>query len=218
MIKYHPTPELLLDYASGSMSEGPALAVAGHAWHCARCRRSVADLDAIGGMLLEDVAPAEVDARVFDAVMSRIGSDVAAEPSWTRSLDAETMRVIPEPLWRLLPGRLADIAWRRVGRLFEEVRLPLAKKGVNASLMRFKAGSLMPKHSHRGHEYTLVLAGGFTDGSATYGPGDFTSHDSTVMHQPRVDDDEDCLCLVVLDAPIKLTGFVGRLVNPFLRI
>jgi putative transcriptional regulator len=31
------------------------------------------------------------------------------------------------------------------------------------------------------------------------------------------DEDGECIGLVVLDAPVRLTGAVGRLVNPFLR-
>ncbi|MEO1189022.1 MAG: cupin domain-containing protein, partial [Pseudomonadota bacterium] len=30
----------------------------------------------------------------------------------------------------------------------------------------------MPKHSHHGSEFTLVVAGGFTDESGSFGPGD----------------------------------------------
>jgi putative transcriptional regulator len=38
------------------------------------------------------------------------------------------------------------------------------------------------------------------------------------VHRPVVDSDEECICLAVLDAPLKLTGMIGRLVNPFLRM
>jgi putative transcriptional regulator len=84
--------------------------------------------------------------------------------------------------------------------------------------MRLDPGSVMPVHSHRGHEFTLVLAGGFRDGSQQFLPGDFAVRDASHRHQPIVDDDGQCLCLVVLDAPLRLTGAVGRLLNPFLRI
>jgi putative transcriptional regulator len=76
----------------------------------------------------------------------------------------------------------------------------------------------MPRHSHRGNEYTLVLAGGFSDGGKQFGPGDFVAKDPSHIHQPVVDDDGECLCLVVLDAPLRLTGAMGKLLNPFLRI
>jgi len=29
--------------------------------------------------------------------------------------------------------------------------------------------------------------------------------------------DRDCICFAVMDAPPKMTGFFGRMLNPFLR-
>jgi putative transcriptional regulator len=34
---------------------------------------------------------------------------------------------------------------------------------------------------------------------------------------PTADDDGDCVCLAVTDAPLRLTGPIGRLFNPFIR-
>jgi putative transcriptional regulator len=42
--------------------------------------------------------------------------------------------------------------------------------------------------------------------------------DSQVDHRPVADEDEDCLCLTVTDAPLRLTGWLGRLLSPFVRI
>jgi putative transcriptional regulator len=37
-------------------------------------------------------------------------------------------------------------------------------------------------------------------------------------HSPRALPDEDCICLAVLDAPLKFTGWKHRWMNPFLRL
>ena len=76
----------------------------------------------------------------------------------------------------------------------------------------------MPKHTHAGNELTLVLAGGFTDARGSYLRGDVAVTDEHVDHQPTADWDEDCLCLAVVDAPLRLTGRMTRFLNPFLRI
>ena len=76
----------------------------------------------------------------------------------------------------------------------------------------------MPVHTHRGREYTLVLAGSYRDNGSHYGPGDVSLKDASDVHRPVVAGDEDCVCLAVLDAPLRLTGMLGRLVNPFLRM
>jgi putative transcriptional regulator len=31
------------------------------------------------------------------------------------------------------------------------------------------------------------------------------------------DEGEECLCLAVLDAPVRLRGLLGRVANPFLK-
>ena len=84
--------------------------------------------------------------------------------------------------------------------------------------MRIKAGTAMPLHSHDGHELTLVLAGGFSDDDKHFLPGDVAVADASVNHRPVADPGEDCLCLAVTDAPLRLTGPFGRLLNPILRI
>jgi putative transcriptional regulator len=62
-----------------------------------------------------------------------------------------------------------------------------------------------------------VLEGGFSDILGSYERGDITINDSSVDHQPVADDDGDCICFAVTDAPLRLTGRIGRLFNPFIR-
>lgn len=220
MITHHPKKEILLDYAAGALGEGPALAVATHAALCRECTEQIEMLEALGGALLEEVTPAPVSDLLLEQTLAMLDDP---EPAMVAAaeIDAETAAQVPEPLLRYIGRGLAHLAWRRVGGIVaavEEVRLPVATKNVKVSLMRLKAGSLMPRHSHRGNEFTLVLAGGFSDGGNQYGPGDFVAKDPSHTHQPVVDDDGECLCLVVLDAPLRLTGAMGKLINPFLRI
>jgi putative transcriptional regulator len=217
MIVHHPPRELLLDYAAGAVSEGVSLIIASHLSMCARCAAEADALNDLGGILLCAECPAETSEEALQTLLSRL--DEPEPPTVALpALDAETRATIPPPLRRYLPASLGALPWRSVGRLYDEVRLPLAGRGMKASLMRLRPGSLMPKHSHQGNEMTLVLEGGFTDGDQNFRRGDFDAKDASDLHQPRVDDDGSCLCLAVLDAPVRLTGVVGRLINPFLRI
>ncbi len=79
------------------------------------------------------------------------------------------------------------------------------------------AGKKLPVHTHRGYEMTLVLTGAFTDKLGTYARGDFVELDDSTEHQPIIDDGEPCICLAVTDKPLRFTGPLGRLMNPFLR-
>jgi putative transcriptional regulator len=213
MINHHPGPEFLLDYATGTLSEGPAVVIAAHAAMCGDCRAAIGALEGVGGLLLAEAEPVAMAGSALDAVLARLDEPerVAAPPA----VDAETAALVPAPLRRYVGPGLGALFWRRLGRAIDEARLPIP--GVKATLMRIRAGSAVPRHGHRGLEYTLVLAGGFRDESGAFGPGDIAVRDASHEHQPVVDDDEDCLCLAIIDAPLKLSGMLGWFVNPFLR-
>ncbi|MCU0838866.1 MAG: ChrR family anti-sigma-E factor [Rhodospirillales bacterium] len=217
MTHHHPPADVLFDYAAGTLSEGEALAVAAHASLCSRCAREIAMLEAAGGSLVDVAEPMAISHGALDAVLARLDEPIVIAPRQPE-LDAETRRVVPKPLHAYVGRSLKELPWRTVGRMYEEVRLPLPAKGPKVSLMRLKPGTLVPRHGHRGQEWTVVLAGGYHDGGVSFTRGDFDAKDASHRHQPRVDDDGECLCLVVLDAPLKLTGTIGLFVNPFLRI
>ena len=218
MINHHPPLELLFDYATGSLPEPVALVIASHASLCGHCRDRVRSVESVGGALLDSIEPVDVTDSALECVLARLDEPEVATSRQPAASDPETGDVVPEPLLPYLGRGLAHLAWRGVGRMFEEASLPLTIKGFKASLMRLKPGAEMPVHTHRGTEYTLVLAGGYKDGGEQFIRGDFDRKDSSHEHRPVVDTEDSCLCLVVLDAPVKLTSAMGRLVNPFLRI
>lgn len=215
MIRHHPSPELLLDYAAGALDEAIALVVAGHVALCPECRARVRGLEAVGGALLETVTPVAVSDRLrartlaaLDAPEERSASAAAAE---IRDI------VLPAPVRERLDRPLRELPWKRVGSFYEEYVLPVGAEGRRVSLLRIPPGRAMPEHDHRGHEYTLVLAGSYADGEGVYRRGDFDAKESGHAHRPVAGGEEPCLCLVVLDAPVKLRGML-RVLNPFLRI
>ncbi len=218
MINHHPPLELLFDYAAGALPEPVALVVATHVALCERCAAQIRAIETIGGALLEGVEPVEADEAALDAVLARLDEPEPFTLARAAEVDAETAAVVPQPLLRYVGRGLAQLAWSSAGRMFDEARLPLTVVGFKAALMRLKPGATMPIHTHRGSEFTLVLAGGYKDGDKQFLRGDFDFKNPSHEHRPVVDADETCLCLVVLDAPVKLTGSFGRLVNPFLRI
>lgn len=233
MIHHHPPFELVFDFAAGTLPEPVALAMAAHAQMCGACRGEIEAFELIGGEMLAGIEPASVSADALEAVMARLDeSESAVSTAAAGRLPASEFATAadrtapPSPMTEMMPtallaylgNDLSRLAWRKVGGMFEEIKLPISVKGFKASLMRLKPGSTMPVHTHRGREYTLVLAGGYRDNGSQYGPGDFSLKDPSDVHRPIVDSDEECICLAVLDAPVKLTGIMGRLVNPFLRM
>ncbi len=60
-----------------------------------------------------------------------------------------------------------------------------------------------------------MLEGSFTDETGRYARGDVSVADPEVTHQPVAGRECDCICLAVTDAPLKMTGPLGRILNYF---
>lgn len=239
-VSHHLDDEILLAYAAGALSEAESLFVAVHATLCAECRVKIEDFEAVGGAALDLVEPEPISLDSLDAIMARIddgddeadaGSSLSAV-SWDgdrkaapaagrglRSRGRSTPMVmdgqpVPRPLAAYLPDTVS-LPWRQVMRGLDEVDLSVG--GAKTKLLRIKAGAAMPQHTHHGTEMTLVLAGGFSDERGHFIRGDIAITDDTVDHRPVADDDGDCICLTLTNAPLRLTGPIGRFLNPFVR-
>lgn len=217
MSTYHPAPELLFDYASGSLTEGVALAIASHLSFCGHCQDLVDRMETVGGAMLSSIPEEDVSADAFATVLDRLDEPGLAEPKIAEPMSEETLRTVPPPLRAYLGRDLDRLNWRGLGRGIEESVLPMASEGTRVSLLRVEPGRTIPSHGHDGNEYTLLLTGGFADGDRNYVRGDFATGGPDLDHSPVTHMGETCLCLVVLDAPTRLTGPIGRFLNPFRR-
>ncbi|MBM3645075.1 MAG: hypothetical protein FJX02_12135 [Alphaproteobacteria bacterium] len=209
MTRHRPSDELLLDYAAGALPAGPALAVGVHVALEPASRRLVDRLGALAGVLLESDTGSDLPADALDRALSRLDR----EPVETRS---GAQGEVDGPTWAPAPLRrhiTQGVRWRRAFGGFERAELDLGGAGHRAALLKLAPGRGLPMHTHRGEEMTVVLQGGFTDASGSYGVGDFcVAGDGE--HRPIADPGEPCIALIVLERPIVLTGPVGRLLNP----
>jgi putative transcriptional regulator len=215
MIRHHPGLDLLTDYASGALAEPVALAVACHASLCRVCRDQVAQLERVGGAMLSDLAPIPVADDALAATLARIERPEPPQ-SPAPELDEETRAIVPAPARRYLDRGLARLRWRWRGTALREAVLDVPTQGFRVSLFRMKPGRAAPRHTHAGHEFTVVLQGGFRDDGDQYERGDFALADSSRDHV-QIADEEGCLCLVVLDAPVRLSGLRGVIANRLVR-
>ncbi len=205
-----PIDELLACYASGRLSAPLHGLVAAHLSIKPDNRAFVAALEGLIGEEIEALPQAPVRDRemrlaaIFNAVEPAAPTRPVAEDG-----------VVPRPLLRLMGCNLSDVPWRTKLPGVREYRLK-DTGDTEASLMWIRPGRTMPSHTHEGSEYTLVLRGGFTDATGHYRRGDIAIADAEIDHRPRSDDDEDCICFAVTDAPLRLTGTVGRIVQKFL--
>lgn len=214
MIRHHAPDELLLDYAAGVLPEGSALAVALHVALDPGSRRLVHRLRGVGGALFDqDPGAADMGEAALEEALALLddlpGDDARpAAPPLRPGVDWAPAALRPY---------LAGKAWRRAFGGFEEIRLDLHGDTHRVSLLKLEPGNGLPVHRHVANEYTVVLQGGYTDSTGSYRVGDFAVGPGPQEHQPIADPGDPCIALIVLEKPIVLTSFWGRLFNPLLR-
>lgn len=213
--------ELLMAHAAGRLPEPLALIVGTHLALCPEARSRYCRFLTLGGLILETAEPASLAPDALARLLERLDQEEPAairqSPAAFPAATAGPVPRLPRPLRDYLSPSLETQRWRCYGHAAElELRLPTP--GYRTSLMRVRAGRQVPQHTHEGHELTLVLEGGFRDETGHYRRGDLAIADGTIDHRPTADAGPDCLCLVVTDAPLRLTGMFGRLLSPFLRL
>ena len=110
---------------------------------------------------------------------------------------------------------VGNLAWRSLSPSLKVAPIGIGEKVHELALHRIKVGGKVPEHNHKGSEITVVLKGSFSDEDGVYQEGDFIVREAGDVHQPIAAKNEECICLSVLAAPIKLTG-IKRLLNPLL--
>ena len=216
MTEQHSVDELLIAHAAGKLPEPVGLAVATHLALCPGARARYRRYEAFGGALLEGLAPAGMADDAWDRLLHRLDDeddDAAPTPPVAAGYEAQ---LLPRPLRDYLPAPLEQLRWRSYG-VAAEVELPIRAPGYRTTLIRVRAGRMVPQHTHEGTELTVVLEGAFHDETGHYGRGELVIADSSLDHRPVADEAQDCLCLAVTDAPLRLTGRFGRFLNPFIR-
>jgi putative transcriptional regulator len=166
--------------------------------------------------LLDGIEPAPLSLGAWEKLAFKIAS-TAREQDRPLVVRAGNDAVVPAPLAPYIPGGLESLRWRNYGAA-AEAKVDLGSHEYRSRLIRLKAGRGVPRHTHGGNELTVVLSGAFHDEGGHYRRGDIAIADGSIDHQPIADENDDCLCLAVTDAPLRLTGPIGRFLNPFLRI
>lgn len=211
--------ELLAAHAAGRLPPPMALIVATHLALSPEARQRYRRFETAGGVLLDQVEPLPLAPDAWDRLLARL--DAPAEPptpveAHPIAAGAAALR-IPRPLRDHLPAAPEALRWREVGNA-AAVELEAGGAGYRTTLLRVRAGTRFPKHTHAGVELILTLEGGFSDASGRYLRGDLQIADPSIEHQPTALEGEDWLWLRVLDAPLRLTGPLGRVRGPFWRM
>lgn len=212
-IQHHPSNETLAAYAAGTLDLGRRLVVASHLERCDACSKVVRGFEQVAGTMLEDLQPAAMSGDALTRTLARIdghGADEDVRPSLMEGLE-------PGLPACLRPYELGRWRWIGPGVEMRPIVLP-ETNDVRVFLLKGAPGTRLPQHSHSGTELTSILAGSYAHDGGHFGAGDFEEADEDIEHRPVVGGDKTCICLVALEGRLKLSGFMGALLNPFVRL
>ena len=214
MTNFHPDNNLLTEYAAGTLPTAQAIAMRAHLHYCPNCCAEVKNCERIGGELMHKHGSAAMSSGALDRMMERLKhsdiedpEDLGKKPQSCSVLPAVITKLVPEP---------SKLKWSSITKHLKTAPIEVGQDQFEVSFHKIYAGGKVLEHDHRGSEITVVLKGSFSDENGIYRVGDFILREPGDVHRPLAAQNEDCLCFTVVEAPIKLTGFFSRLLNPFL--
>lgn len=223
MIQHHPDDNLLAEYSAGCIPWALSLGVATHLHFCAECRDRVMRMNQVGATMLNNCAPKAIADDAFEQLMQKIKRSDADLPSPApqvappRQQKDKMLNDLPKVVAKLIPND-KPLRWRFVSPALRMARLQTGQSQYEVAFHRISTGGKVAEHDHKGLEVTIVLKGSFSDGDGVYIPGDFLVRQSGEVHRPTAAQNQDCLCFSISEAPVQLTGLMGKIVNPFLSV
>ncbi|HEY6530121.1 MAG TPA: ChrR family anti-sigma-E factor [Cellvibrionaceae bacterium] len=241
MISHHPDTNLLVEFANGSCDWALAILINTHLEHCRHCRSQLFQLEQFGAALLTSGPQVAVEETCFEKLWQRIEelpvndsaeaisskklkppfsntplhkSSAAAKTAVVKA-DTNQPQGLPAIVQRLVNPQAR---WQKISKNLTQLRLKTGQNKYEVALQSIKSGGQVSAHDHRGMEYTVVLQGSFSDVEGIYCVGDFVKKQPGQIHKPTASQNEDCLCLSAVEQPVRLTHWLGRLINPFLRV
>ena len=213
MVKHHPDTNTLLEFAASSLPAAQSVVVSTHLQFCSECRQRLAQLESLGATMFENAEPVDINPSVFDNVLARL--DEVEEDRAANDASASTLSWTVKQIRK---GNLDQLQWKRVTRSLRIADLGEIDGAAEFSLYHIAEGGRIPQHNHSGTEMTLVLQGGFSDEGGSYHAGDFITREAGDIHAPTALSGGDCICLAVLESPLRFTSWHHRWLSPLLQL
>lgn len=217
--------ELLIARVAGGLSAPMRLLVDTHAVMNSGVAEALETVEISAGALLEDEPVECLADNALDVALSAIeaietGAGEAAGLKTVSTMQAvkaaddafAELMSLPEPVRDRALHSGAD--WRFAAPGVRRIEL-MSEGDAKAELLRIEPGHGSPSHTHEGNEFTLVLAGAFSDGIGRYAKGDLCAADGGTTHRPIAEPGETCFALAVTDGALKFTGALGAVQRLF---
>jgi putative transcriptional regulator len=209
----HPSPDLLLDYATGVADLTGRVVLAAHLGGCAPCREEVEALRAPAGDFLRSLpaAPSHGDAATSSRLWQKLQATIGSEQPASAREEGRASLGLPLPVaaWAELGSR-KPLSWQPL-RFSPGIRwAPVINDPSTGSMLVAVQGrtkSAFPAHRHVGPELGVILEGGYEDQTGDYRLGDFFAYEPGTSHRPWTDLEEGCTSLIRLESPNRFLGW-----------
>ncbi|HCE22151.1 MAG TPA: hypothetical protein DF282_06510, partial [Hyphomonas sp.] len=164
--------ELYSAYAAGQLDPAFALLLETQSMLRRDVRGALAASEAVSGFMLETTEPVQMSAgagaRALELIDALESGDSVTATDFTG--DAE-LACLPMPLRDKALEAFDAAGWQANAPGIRRMKLDVGSD-LEIELYRIQSNAKVPRHSHGGTEFTLVVAGGFSDETGSYGPGD----------------------------------------------
>ncbi len=218
-IVHHPSDDTILAHAAGTLEPALALVVTRHLAMCAECAEKSRWSAALGGALLQHAGHSSPPEGNADQVLARVRSRIAGVSGVTADSARDDSETESARIWQLLNDSGDAVPWQSLTSGIEHhLVIKGATRGSWARLFRFQPGVSLPRHTHGGDEYALVLCGSYVDESGHYAVGDFSEADAAFSHEPTVDSEVPCIALIAAAGGIRFERPIHRAASRFLGL
>lgn len=218
-ISHHLSDVTLQDYAAGSLDHTMEVVIACHLTLCSSCRSRSNLADGLGGVMLNNVTSTAPRISALELLAKEPENLEPQNHQNDQKTATHFATDVPRPLGRLLPTQLDQLEWKRIAPGIKQFNLSNKSRREGAfKLLHLDPGVVLSEHTHQDRELTLVLKGSYQDEIGRFKKGDIADLDDHVVHQPVVDTDEPCIALIATLSPVRYSGMLGRLLQPFVGI
>lgn len=212
-IQHHPPADMLAGFAAGTLDQGRHVVTATHLSHCAACRARAASMEHVGGEILAALPPSVMSAGASARAAALLDRTVTAAPP-APALGLADVPGLPSFV-RQFPA--ADWTWVAPGLQVRRLSVEPAS-ATRVFLLRSRPGTRFLRHRHTAFEMTCVLAGSFSHDGARYAVGDIDIGTPDNEHAIEIGREGPCISIVAMQGELKLSGILGRLLQPLMRL